>query len=77
MLANKTITANATCNVTSTGEDGKQQSVAVMTMSGNLTADGKYSINRRVNYPEAYNANKEEMDQDAADFEAMLLSALK
>ena len=42
-----------------------------------ITANGKYSINRRVNYPEAYNANKEEMDQDAADFETMLLSALK
>ena len=77
MLMNKSITANATCNVTTTTADGKEQSVAVMAMSGTLNTNGKFSVNRRVDSPDLYKVNKSEMDADAAAFETMLLSALE
>lgn len=73
MLANKSLNANATSNITVT-TDGKENDVVVMTLSGNLRADGKYTISRSIENPALYSANKEQMDADEKEFETMLLS---
>ena len=73
MLANKSLNANATSNITVT-TDGKENDVVVMTLSGNLRADGKYTISRSIENPTLYTANKEQMDADEKEFEVMLLS---
>ena len=76
MLANKSINANATSKITVT-TDGKENDVVVMTLSGNLRADGKYTISRSIENPELYASNKEQMDADGKEFEAMLLSKVE
>lgn len=76
MLANKSLNANATSNITVT-TDGKENDVVVMTLSGNLRADGKYTISRSIENPALYSANKEQMDADEKEFEVMLLSKVE
>ena len=73
MLVNKSINASATSKIT-VATDGKEETVVVMALSGNLSTDGKYSVNRRIENPELYKANKDQMDADEDEFEAMLLS---
>ena len=73
MLVNKSISANATSEITGTS-DGKENDVVVMTLSGNLRADGKYTISRSIENPALYASNKEQMEADEKEFETMLLS---
>lgn len=73
MLVNKSINASATSKITVTAE-GKEETVVVMALSGNLSTDGKYSVNRRIENPELYRTNREQMAADEDEFEAMLLS---
>lgn len=73
MLVNKSINASATSKIT-VDTDGKEETVVVMALSGNLSTDGKYSVNRRIENPELYKANRDQMDADEDEFEAMLLS---
>lgn len=73
MLANKSINVNATSKITVTS-DGKENDVVVMTLSGNLRADGKYTISRSIENPELYASNKQQMEADEKEFETMLMS---
>ena len=73
MLVNKSINANATSKITVTTGD-KENDAVVMTLSGNLRADGKYTISRSIENPELYASNKEQMEADEKEFETMLLS---
>ena len=73
MLANKSLNANATSNITVT-TGGKENDIVVMTLSGNLRADGKYTISRSIENPALYASNQEQMEADEKEFETMLLS---
>lgn len=68
MLDNKTANLNATIRIEGTDTD-------IVTLSGNLNANGTYSINRYIHDREIYNANRETMNTDEAAFEALLLAA--
>ena len=68
MLTNKTVNMNATCKLT-TGE-------TVMTLSGYVNADGRWSVSRYIENPDLYSANKELMDTDEEEFTSMLLSKI-
>ena len=73
MLAKKSISAHATSEITGT-RAGNENDVVVMTLSGNLRADGKYTISRSIENPALYASNKEQMEADEKEFETMLLS---
>lgn len=66
MLVSKSINISATCKLSESGD-------AIMTLSGNTNPDGSYSVNRYVGRPEAYKANKAQMDADEEAFEEILL----
>ena len=73
MLANKSINANATSKIAVTS-GGEEKDVVVMTLSGNLRTDGRYTLSRNIENPELYAANAEEVAADEKEFEEMLLS---
>ena len=66
MLTSKTVNMNATITIEGNSKD-------IVTLSGNLNADGSYSINRYIHEREIYAANRETMNADEASFEALLL----
>lgn len=76
MLANKSANTSATSNI-AVIKDGEETSVIVMTLAGQLKTDGRYTISRSIENPELYAANKEQMDADEKEFEAMLLSKVE
>lgn len=67
MLINTTATTTATCRLTEDGED-------IMTLSGNLNANGTYSVNHYVHNRALYKANRKQMAADEDAFEDMLLA---
>lgn len=69
MIVNKTVNMTATCKITDIGD-------TIMILSGNVNTNGRYSVNRCVENPELYDANKEKMDADEEEFVSLLLSKI-
>lgn len=67
MLVNKTVNMSAACKITEEGD-------VIMTLTGYVDSNGKWSVSRYIDLPVLYNTNKELMDADEDAFTSMLLS---
>ena len=69
MLKVESASMNAKCKLSNNGE-------TIMTLSGSLNENGKYLLNRYIENPELYNANRALMDTDEEEFVSLLLSKI-
>ena len=68
MLVNTRGTLNATVRLEADGPD-------IMALSGNLDADGRYSVNRYIYDRAAYKANRATLLEDEEEFENALIGS--